>query len=461
MRKLFFFISTFAFAQAFSQNSFNINLLGSWNNTNLPQFGGYQRWSDLTGYYDSLTQKEYVILGSTDSIYFFDVTNPSQIKLCDVRDGISKNMVNRDFECFSHYAYCVSDNGIPGAFQIFDLQYLPDSVHLVYQSDSLAKNTHSIFIDRAKEKLYMCTNRPSSGGRVAMDILSLQNPENPTWIGRLKVPVTADGAEFFRTVHEVYVKNDTAYCSVEYYGLWMFDLSDLNNQKIIGTITNYTEAGYNHNSWLSPDGKNIVFTDEVPAGLGVKIFNINDPWESRFVSIFRSNAGAIAHNPVWLGNFIYLSYYHDGFYIFNAADITNPRVHGWFRTSDWPPPSYEGYKGNWGVYPFFPSGNIALSDMANGLFMVKADTLTATAITDNFHKIDAQVYPTLIHDNLLQISSTEPVDVSILTINGIQVIRKTNVSGIQSIDLSLLSNGIYVVKLNNRFKTKNIKIVKY
>jgi hypothetical protein len=123
-----------------------VNLLDHWFNPNLPRLNGYQIWNDLTGYTDTLTGKEYIIAGSTDSIYFFDISNPSNIVLVDVADGKSKQMVNRDYECYSHYVYCVSDNRNAGSLQVFDLQYLPDSVHKVYDSDTIAFNTHSIFI---------------------------------------------------------------------------------------------------------------------------------------------------------------------------------------------------------------------------------------------------------------------------------------------------------------------------
>ena len=138
-------------ASAQTQQAYHFDLAGHWNDTSLaslsnPFSSARQIWNDLIGWTDPANGKEYVIMVSIDSIYFFDVTNPADIKKCDVYWGLNQ-AINRDFETFGHYVYCVVDNAPPGALQIFDLQYLPDSVHLVKNDSALSSNTHSIFID--------------------------------------------------------------------------------------------------------------------------------------------------------------------------------------------------------------------------------------------------------------------------------------------------------------------------
>jgi len=460
LKKLFlythFFVLTIC---ALAQNGYKIQLLGKWNNPNLPKSSIGQIWNDLTGYYDSTSQREYIIAGATDSIYFFDVTNPAKIKLCAVAFGNNRNMINRDFECYSNYVYCVSDNGAFGSLQVFNLKYLPDTVTKVYDSDSIAANTHSIFINQKSKRLYLCGNRFKTGGRSGIDVVSLQNPEKPIKIGRLKIPVTADGAEFFRTVHEIYQRNDTIYASAEYYGLWIFDLNDLGNQKLLGIIKDYPFNGYNHNSWVSPNGKYIVFTDEVPQGLPLKIFKLDDFNNAKLVTTFgNANSGkSTPHNPYWIGDFIYVSYYHDGFYIFNAKDPENVYTEGWFNTSPVPPTSYEGFAGNWGLYPFLPSGNIALLDMQYGLFMVKPDK---EITSDNEIAINNMaVFPNPT-TNFVTLNNHVKAAYSILNVNG-----KTLANGIIDINGKIFFNnfnpGIYILNIITPAITYTCKIVKY
>ncbi|MDZ4668305.1 MAG: choice-of-anchor B family protein [bacterium] len=429
--------------------SSGVSLLGKWNNPNLPRLNGYQIWNDLTTYYDSIKVREYVVAGSTDSIYFLDVTDPKNIKLCDVEDGVARNVVNRDYECFSHYAYCVSDNGGKGSMQVFDLQYLPDSVHKVYDSDSMSYNTHSIFIEAKSKRMYLCVNRLKSGGIAAMDVVSLDNPEHPFWIGRLQVPTFGDGAPAFRNVHEVYVRNDTAYCSVEYQGLWIFDLRDLKKQRLITTIRSYPENGYNHSSSLDASGKNIMFTDEVPGGLSIKIFSIKDIYNPILLSQFRSNPGATAHNAHWIGSFAYVSYYHDGFYIFDINDPSAPSIAGYYHTSPWPPENYEGYKGCWGIDTKLPSGNVVASDMGEGFFVLRVDSML-TGLSKKLSKELVQTKPNpfcekLIIEHLPLIK--EPIVLTIYDVKGELVLQKNIWGPTFEAETSGLNQGMYFVEL--------------
>src|SRR5215831_7593387 len=88
------------FQSSFSQLSYNTTLLGHWSNDSLPSLSSPsgQRFNELWGYADTVKHKEYIVMGSIDSIYFFDVTDPANIKVCDVEGGRSANCVNRDFQ---------------------------------------------------------------------------------------------------------------------------------------------------------------------------------------------------------------------------------------------------------------------------------------------------------------------------------------------------------------------------
>lgn len=449
---------------AFSQSK-GITLLDHWQNPNLPRLNGYQIWSDLTGYVDTATGKEYIIAGSTDSIYFFDISDPTNIKLVDVEDGRSKQMVNRDFECYSHYVYCVSDNRNLGSLQIFDLSYLPDSVHKVYDSDSIAFNTHSIFIEAKSKRLYMCINRNKTGINAAMDIVSLENPEVPVKIGSLVVPQFDGGTKAFNNVHEVFVKNDTAWCSTEYSGLWIFDLTNLSRQRLLGVIANYPENGYNHSSWLSPNGQYCMFTDEVPGGLSIKIFDVSVLADPKLVSRFESTELATAHNAFWVGSFAYVSYYHDGVVIFDLSNPFSPKEVGHYRTFPWPPQSYEGYNGCWGIYPWFPSGTLAASDMQEGIFTLKPDKELTGIKSQSIEEFAFNYFPNPT-TKALQVSFTadKKLDktLSILSLEGKTLLQKQGKQLTFEFDLEALPEGIYLLTIETPGHNKAVRrIIKY
>jgi choice-of-anchor B domain-containing protein len=356
-----------------AQGAYRYEKVGHWNDTNLvsqntPFSNAKQTWSDLMGWTDVRNNRKYIIMGSIDSIYFFDITNPDSIRKCDVFWGKNR-VINRDIEVYQHYAYCVSDNGPDGAFQLFDLQYLPDSVRLVREDTTISRRTHSLFIDSVSKRMYMnSTNSSFAPGRDGMQIFSLQDPENPTYLGRLE-----DINGVCGRVHEAYFRNDTAYCSCEYNGLQIFDLRNINNQIHLGGITPpYPFNGYNHTSWLSDNGKHLVFTDELPYGLPIKLYDVSDVRSPDYILNFNSNTGATPHNVIWIGNKLFTSAYEDGMWVWDMTDINAPTVYGYYDT--YPENEagfYGGLSGCWGVYPFFNDGVIAASDMTNGLFLLK------------------------------------------------------------------------------------------
>jgi choice-of-anchor B domain-containing protein len=451
----------------YCQNSFHINLLSSWNNTNLSKVDGLGSiWNDITGWHDSIKKREYAIAGTGDSIYFFDITIPTQIKLVAVEDGKARGAINRDYETYSHYVYCVADQGY-AALQVFDLQFLPDSVHKVFESDSLGMNTHSMHIESASKRLYMCSNkfgRPATFSS-AMDILSLENPETPEFLGRLDVPKNINGQPVFNNVHEVFTRNDTAYCSAEYQGLFIYDLTNLSQQKLLGVITNYAQAGYNHTSWLDKTGKYIVVNDEVPTGLAAKIFDISDFRNPTLLSLFNSHPKATPHNCFWVNNYIYQSSYQDGVYIWNASDPKNPKVAAYYDT--YPQndtifnPTYEGC---WGVFPYLPSGNIIASDRANGIFVLKPDsTISNINIpideNDYFH-----LYPNPVSRKLClryngQIG--KGFKAYIYSSQGQLInLELDKIFEEEIMDVSELSSGVYFIFIYNDQTFKTLKFIK-
>ena len=57
---------------------------------------------------------------------------------------------------------------------------------------------------------------------------------------------------------------------------------------------------------------------------------------------------------------------------------------------------YNGYFGNWGNYPWLPSGNIISGDMQNGLFMLKLDNMAGTHAPAD--QLAVQVAPNPAHE---------------------------------------------------------------
>jgi choice-of-anchor B domain-containing protein len=462
MKKLLLFVSIILFHFiANGQQAYKMKLLSNYNDTLLPKVDVTDIWNDLTGWFDPIKNREYIIAGTTDSVYFFDITIPTQIKLVARQHGSSRFARNRDYETYKHYAYCVSDqaSGI-GALQIFDLQYLPDSVHKVYESNALGTFTHTIFVDSQSKRLYMSMNS-KPGGFSALDVLSLENPENPLFLAELQVPKDPNNFDLFNAVHEMYVRNDTVYLSCENAGLFIFDLKNLSNQRLINIINSYPDRGYNHSSWLDKTGRYIMFTDE-NTGLDIKIYDLKNFTEPRFVSMFNSNSSAMPHNAFWYGDFAYVSSYHDGVRVYNVKDPSKPYQVAWYDTHPVEPEQYGGFKGCWGIYPFLPSKHIIASDLTSGIFVFEIDSSLVGNENIISNNLDFGFFPNPTHDNIF-ISGLENgiYDFTLFNISGIQELHGTLGSNRNQIDLSHLAAGVYFLNVFNEKGNQTKKIIKW
>lgn len=461
MRKLYILVLIiFSVFTLKAQQSMNMDLLAQWNNTSLPKIDGDQLWSDIGGYYDSTNKKEYAILLGNDSFYFFDITEPTQTKLVTVFNGYSTKSINRDVEVYGHYAYFVSErSGSLGGLQILDLQYLPDSVHEVYHSNDLSVQAHTVFIEATSKRLYICQNSKKMGFS-AMDVLSLENPEQPTFLASLQVPVNGLGSPQFNQVHEMFSRNDTVYLSCYESGLYIMDLRNLSNQKLLSVISNYPQRGTNHSSWLNEKGDKIMFTDE-NLGSPIKIFDIKDISNPKQVVYFNSHPNALPHNAYWKNNMAVVSSYEDGVYVYDLTDPNNPKKHAYYDTYTLNADGvFTGFHGCWGVWPYLPSGNIIASDISEGLFVLKVKYGVGT---QHVLKPETQisVFPNPAKQLLtLQLNNVKAATEAIIyNLQGQAVLQQTVAEDINLINTSSLKSGIYALKVNGVDFEKTIKIV--
>jgi choice-of-anchor B domain-containing protein len=461
---LSFLFSLTAFLYSWGQISYNITLLGRWdgapNSDTTHLFT--QKYNEMWGY--SQNGREYALLGGVSGYYFIEVTNPTHPVLrAYIPDLISSRCINRDLKTYSHYAYMAADNCANSSLIVADLKYLPDSVHIVYQSDTICTNIHSMYIEN--NRLYACSTRNPGGvtGFYKMAVYSLQNPERPKLISVLNEP-------FFSHVHQVTVYNDTAYCSNGFDGLFVYDYRNPANPIELMRITGYQYSGYNHSSWLSPDHKKIVFTDEVPHNLPLKIYDISDfnnPELLAHVSSSTNKKYKVPHIPYWKGDYIYCSYYSDGLRIFNVSNPAIPVEVGYYDTYPNNDTLAEAsYVGNWGVYPFLPSGRIIASDMQTGLYIF--DVRQAVSVEQSADIFtETRIYPNPASDFIqIQGSNVTPgnIRIQIMDTQGKILVDENEKTGnifSKQMNIKALPAGVYILTLTHeQGKVYHTKFVK-
>jgi hypothetical protein len=231
-------ISTSAKSQFDHQN---INYLGSFSDPSVVAELTYGiKYQSCWGWVDTVTGDEYGIIGSTAGTYIINVTNPSSPVLSDYIPHRQADCIWHEYKTYQNYLYIISDDPGNNSFQIADLSYLPDSVHVIHDSTDIFARAHTLFVDG--DKLYVASVKTLSSTS-SMSVYSLTNPAHPVLLRELN-----QDYPFISAVHDMFVSNDTIYASCGYDGLHLFKYDEINNTFILlGSLLDGSNI-YNHSS---------------------------------------------------------------------------------------------------------------------------------------------------------------------------------------------------------------------
>jgi len=336
-------------------------------------------------------QGDYAVISSTAGAHIYDITEPENSYhaafIKSQANGYNANW--RDYHDYNGYLYMVND-GIDGTLQIADLQYLPDSVSIVYDKSDLIKQAHNIFIDTAKARLYICGGSDNFDQPINLGIYDISTPSKPELLKKY---------DQFGFVHDCFVRNDTAYLqSPDEQILRIVDFSDFDNPQILGSLTDYPTAGYTHAGWLTDDGQHYILTDETYHS-DLKMCDVSDLTDIKVIDEFSSEISdsSMVHNPIIRGNLVYVSHYNDGLQIFDISDPRDVIRVGYYDTYNGPKSG--GYRGAWGVYPF-ENGKVVISDRQTGLYVLDASGLIEldTAVEPSVNFENFELYPNPVVD---------------------------------------------------------------
>ena len=450
-------------AQLFS--NYNIKLLGlvDPDTSILPTPVG-NRYSGCWGWYQSSKNKEYAISGSKSGTYFIDVTNPTTPSVSAFVQG-KKGCTWREMKTYKNYCYIISSDSKPNRFQIVDMQYLPDSVKIIHDSNILFEVGHTIWIDNDKMYIGLTTFQNSYS---PLTVWSLSTPTAPVLLQRVETQISDN---IIHDAHDMYARNDTIYVSAGWQGLVVLKHSQPRDTLIqIGNYTGYPFAGYNHSSMITQNGKNLIFCDEVPASLPIHVLDIQNLHNIQPVVNFQPSPLTTPHNPYIKGNnFAVVSCYQDGLYVYDISNPSKINIVGYFDTYPQGGQNVNNYgssayAGNWGAYPYLPSGIILANDMQNGLFILNAAAAFTTTVKNPINPVGLNekaiqenkinLYPNPAQNRLAfvlpETMQNESTIVECYDTNEKMVLQsKLNDTNtlIQNIDISQLSNGIYFFKI--------------
>lgn len=326
--------------------------------------------------------REYAILGCNTGTSFVDITDSANIHECAFRTGVTSQW--REMKTYSHYAYVVSE-GTNSKIQIFDLSYLPDSVHLVKTTSFPSHSTTHSITDMTENGRFKFLNGCNSsfvvnGGVAIMDCL---DPENPVIRGKIG---TATGGNTNGYVHDCRARNDTLWTCNIYTGyMTMYNIANKDSLKVIRAFKEYAPGGVSTHSLDFPKytNKYMYVCDEITGTITGKmnIWDISDP--TNYVQVGSWNPTGITtadvHNVSVYGNYGVVANYTAGIRLLDLSVPNVPVEIAWYDT--YPSSNASQFNGCWEIF-MFPSKKIIGSDINTGLYVVKP-TLTITNIGYN------------------------------------------------------------------------------
>ena len=342
--------------------------------------GGSLSGNDSWGWTDPTTNKEYALVGLNSHAAFVDISIPVAPVLVGILPTATVNSSWRDIKVYQNHAFIVSEANGHG-MQVFDLTRLRSVSNTpeTFTADTHFTefgSAHNIFINETSGYAYVVgTNRsgPFSGGALFINI------QNPT------MPISEGGFAAGGYSHDVqvisYTGPDTDHTGKEILvgsnenEIVIADVSDKANPTILATIT-YSNVRYTHQGWFTEDLNYFIVGDELDErdfgnNTRTLVFDLSDLDNPIYSFEYLGPTAAIDHNGYPNGNDYFLANYRAGVRVLDLSQIGSNSLTeiGFFDT--YPDNDNAAFNGVWNVYPFFTSGNIIISDIESGLFIIR------------------------------------------------------------------------------------------
>ncbi len=459
---ILFFLILFCLIGNKIQAQTSLKFLSSWSDSTLIGSNAFNNiYNEVWGL--SVNGSEFAVLGSTAGTHFINVSDPEDIfQAFFVEGGTSGGqIIHRDYHDNRGFLYAVADEGVNSSLQIIDITDLPNSIHVVYDSGNLIRRTHNMFIDSTSDIMYACISAGNQLPFARLRTFDISDPINPK---ELQV-YSSIGGFSFQQVHDAYVIRDTAYLNCGPSGFAIVDFSDKEDPDLLYALSpvDYPQSGYNHSGWLSPDGNTYVMADE-DHGMDMKVFDATDKRELELIDLINAGSSSpfsIPHNQIIHDNYLYASYYYDGIQIYNMEDPLNITREFYFDTSIID--HRQSYEGAWGVYPFLPSGNILVSDMQTGLFVLKFPGNISSNENLELSVSDIHIYPNPsngeIQVDIPEELAQEEALFILYTLAGNKVLEKKINTKSSSLELNHLESASYHYSIRSSSYSKSGKLI--
>ena len=426
----------------------NIDLMGY---LSIDEVGGGDM-NDIWGWVDPVDGTEYAILGRSNGTSFIDMSDPTNPVMVANLPTNTVASLWRDIKVHNNHAFIVSEAANHG-MQVVDLTQVLEVAEGPVVLTPVASyigfgNAHNIAINEETGFAYAVGTNTAGGGLHAIDI---SNPGAPSVAGTNDGPYTHDAQVVLYDGPDTdYAGKEVAFCFNGSGGVAIVDVTDKADMVQIAAF-NYSQSAYTHQGWLSEDGRFLYFNDELDEsnygnGTRTYIADVSDLDAPVVVGFYEADNTSVDHNLYVRGNKIYASNYLSGLRVSEIGPNGSLTPYAYFDTN--PDTDSVAFYGTWSNYPYFPSGNIAISCRSVGLFMVSDPTYDPTNVAHlDLGDAVLTVYPNPAQSVLILEGMPGAAFVRVVNASGQEVVTRRAVPGLAglSFDIGHLAEGLYVV----------------
>lgn len=340
--------------------------------------------NDIWGWADPETGAEYALVGKSTGVAIVDVTDPIAPRWLGDLGTQTLESVWRDIKVFDDVAYIAADAAPLHGIQAFDLTQLRG---VTGPRTWIASNwhvptgsVHNLVVNPDSARLYAVGSKECDGGPFVINLAA----SVPLVTGF--TPIAQDGCvDLDGYTHDMqcvtYDGPDVDHRGAEIClasnedTLTIWDLTDA-AAPVMLSRTSYPQAAYTHQGWLTDDAAWFLVGDELDEQrydlpTTTLVFDVRDLDAPRLRGKHQHGTTAIDHNMHVTGNLVHQANYRAGYRLLQLTDLAHAQLTevGFFDI--YPADDEPRFNGAWGVYPWLPSGNVLVSGIEQGLFVLR------------------------------------------------------------------------------------------
>ena len=352
--------------------------------------------NSLWGWTDPDSGTEYALIGTDNGTAFYALDpadHPRYLGKLPTHAGTGSSLW-RDVRVYANHAFVVSDSNPGHGMQVFDLTRLRGvTTPQTFTEDGhygAFGSGHTIAINEDTGFAYVpgtnltCPGDSGSGG---LQMIDIHVPATPTFAGCI-----GDAGYTHESQCWVYHGPDTQHAGKEICvnangPSKRIAIVDVSNKAAPDTLSSstYPQASYPHQGWLTEDHRYLLVDDELDDGdfgntAWTFVWDVSDLDAPVLVGHHDPGLNVIDHNQYVHGQYVYQSNYEAGLRILRMDNLSQAQMTEVAFFDTYPDSDNVAFNGSWNNYRFPGSGNVIVSGIDEGFFVLAPRLCTPPAV---------------------------------------------------------------------------------